>query len=264
LIYGEHYSAILLIGLYFTARTLWTTQEGQITDRFTKAIDQLGKTGSENLAIQLGGIYALERIARDSERDHGPIMEVLTAYVREHAPWPAKRILADDLSLVDRPSSEKDQPLRKPAADIQAILTVLGQRALTHEGGKYVSLDLRGTDLRGADLSTAHLEGANLEGSNLERANLQIVHLEQAFLLKTILKGADLTLAYLDGITCVETDLEGAKIEKASLKNAGLITASNLKVEQLATVKTLVGASLPFDLHEQIKQHHSHLLKPQS
>ena len=41
------------------------------------------------MAIRLGGIYALERIAKDSEKDHGPIMEVLTAYVRENAPRPA-------------------------------------------------------------------------------------------------------------------------------------------------------------------------------
>jgi hypothetical protein len=51
--------AVLLVGLYFTAQTLRTTQESQITDRFTKAIDQLGK---DNLAVRLGGIYALERI----------------------------------------------------------------------------------------------------------------------------------------------------------------------------------------------------------
>ena len=35
--------------------------------------------GDDNMAIRLGGIYALERIAKDSEKDHGPIMEVLTA-----------------------------------------------------------------------------------------------------------------------------------------------------------------------------------------
>jgi hypothetical protein len=79
--------AALLIGLYSTSKTLRTTQEGQITDRFTKAINQLGETGPAKLAIRLGGIYALERIARESERDHWPIMEILTAYVREHAPW---------------------------------------------------------------------------------------------------------------------------------------------------------------------------------
>ena len=57
-------------------------QEGQITERFTRAIEQLG---SEKMAIRLGGIYALERIANDSDKDYWPIIETLTAYVRERA-----------------------------------------------------------------------------------------------------------------------------------------------------------------------------------
>jgi hypothetical protein len=36
--------------------------------------------------VRLGGSYALERIARDSARDHPTVMEVLSAYVHEHAP----------------------------------------------------------------------------------------------------------------------------------------------------------------------------------
>src|SRR5215510_9744868 len=36
--------AALLVGLYFTSQTLRTTQEGQITDRFTKRLTNLGKT----------------------------------------------------------------------------------------------------------------------------------------------------------------------------------------------------------------------------
>jgi hypothetical protein len=78
----------LLSGLYFTWRTLQVNREGQITDRFTRAIDQLGKTDEEGnrlFEIRIGGIYALERIARESEEDYWPIMEVLTAYVRQHA-----------------------------------------------------------------------------------------------------------------------------------------------------------------------------------
>jgi hypothetical protein len=77
----------VLIGLYFAWRNIAATnnnlelaKEAQITERFTKAIDQLG---SPQLELRLGGIYALERIARDSEKDHWPIMEILTAYVRE-------------------------------------------------------------------------------------------------------------------------------------------------------------------------------------
>src|SRR5215213_5811411 len=80
----------LLSGLYFTWRTLQVNREGQITERFTRAIEQLGAThgdNSKNLELRLGGIYALERISRESEGDHWSIMEVLTAYVRHHAPW---------------------------------------------------------------------------------------------------------------------------------------------------------------------------------
>src|SRR5215218_3453534 len=62
---------------------LQLTRQGQITERFTRAIDQLGNA---SLDVRLGGIYALERIARESEEDYWPIMEVLTAYVRQHAP----------------------------------------------------------------------------------------------------------------------------------------------------------------------------------
>src|SRR2546422_4220326 len=67
--------------------TLRTTQQGQITERFTKAIEHVGDTG--RLTVRLGGIYALERIAtRDAPDYHWQIMEVLTAYVRDNAPWP--------------------------------------------------------------------------------------------------------------------------------------------------------------------------------
>ncbi len=51
-------------------------QAGQITERFTRAIDQLGNSSMD---VRLGGIYALERIARDSRHDHPQVMEVLTA-----------------------------------------------------------------------------------------------------------------------------------------------------------------------------------------
>src|SRR5262245_46627512 len=51
------------------------TRQGQITDRFTKAIAQIGEHEPEKLAVRLGGIYALERIAGESPGDHWPIIE---------------------------------------------------------------------------------------------------------------------------------------------------------------------------------------------
>lgn len=39
-------------------QTLKLTRQGQVTDRYTKAIDQLG---ADKLDVRIGGIYALER-----------------------------------------------------------------------------------------------------------------------------------------------------------------------------------------------------------
>ena len=101
---------MLLLGAYFTYRQLQTgreqlevarqqaqatakqareqvaiSEQGQITERFTRAVDQLG---SERPDVRLGGIYALERIANDSPPDQSTIGEVLTAYIRQRSPWP--------------------------------------------------------------------------------------------------------------------------------------------------------------------------------
>jgi hypothetical protein len=59
---------LLLAGAIATWRQLRLSRKGQITERFTRAIDQLDYRKS--LEVRLGAIYALERIARDSERDH--------------------------------------------------------------------------------------------------------------------------------------------------------------------------------------------------
>jgi Pentapeptide repeats (8 copies) len=150
----------LLIGLIFAWTNMVATKEGQVTDRFYKAIEQLGAAddkGKPKLELRLGGIYALERIARDSERDHWPIMEVLTAYVREHAPW----------KKADLPANQRNPP----ATDIQTILKVIGRRERSYEKGNQ-HLDLRWTNLNNAELTGTHLEGADLEDAHLEGAYL--------------------------------------------------------------------------------------------
>jgi hypothetical protein len=58
--------------LAMATRTYRLAQQGQITDRYAKAIEQLG---SENLDVRLGGIYALERIGKDSAHDEATIAE---------------------------------------------------------------------------------------------------------------------------------------------------------------------------------------------
>src|SRR5215213_3703968 len=186
----------LLVGLFFTwrslrqtresqaqtqentQRTLELTEQGQITERFTRAIDQLGATDettrTPRLEIRLGGIYALERIAWDSpERDYSTVIEVLTAYVRENTSTPSKE--TNETTDLKEPRTD---PRKELCADIKAVLVVVGRRQEDRVPEEYrVRPDFRGinlskTILGGADLREADLRGANLSRANLRRADL--------------------------------------------------------------------------------------------
>jgi hypothetical protein len=245
------------------------TREGQVTERFTKAIDQLGAVndkGEKQLEIRLGGIYALERIARDSERDHWPIMEVLTAYVRETAPWPPKppkeeQPSAGDQSPQEEPPTTQEQLAAKPTADIQAILTVLGRRIYTYGNGEALRLHLANTDLRGASLWEAKLQGVRFWGAQLQEADFTGAQLQEADLTGAQLQGASLWEAQLRGAKLKGADLTGAQLQGVDLTGAQLEGARNVTVTQLSTVKTLYEAQLDPSLLEQIRQQYPQLLE---
>jgi uncharacterized protein YjbI with pentapeptide repeats len=240
--------AVLIAGLFFTWANLDVAQknikitqetatknqaiarEGQITDRFTKAIAQLGEQGPKKLAVRLGGIYALERIAKDSKDDHWPIMEVLTAYVRETAPRRPKppqdaQPSKGDLSPQEEPLTTQEQRPPRPAADIQAILTVLGQRTHTYENGEQQRLNLAKMDLRGTYLRDAQLQGAVLTNAQLQKAVLRDAQLQGAVLWGARLQGADLTNAQLQKAVLRDARLQGAVLRGARLEGADLTNA---------------------------------------
>ncbi len=164
--------AFTALNFVLSRRTFELTEQGQVTDRYTKAIEQLG---SETIDVTIGGIYALERIARDSPRDHPTVMEVLAACIREHSreQWP-------------EPSKEPaaELPERTTRPDIQAALTVIGRRDPSRDV-RIIDLTratLTGADLTGADLTRATLIGATLNGANLTRATLHLANLTDATL----------------------------------------------------------------------------------
>jgi uncharacterized protein YjbI with pentapeptide repeats len=214
-------------GAFFTAQTIHVNREGQITDRFTKAIVQLA---DEKLDVRLGGIYALERIARDSEKDHGPIMEVLTAFLRERARWTPDPVTRKSSNTSPGPSSVREQQPRAPV-DVQAIATVLARRPDKRRRQEQQPLDLRHVDLQAAHLPGAHFEGASLSYANLEKADLRAARLEGvdlkgATLRQAVLSAADLRGANLSGAHLYEVDLGGADLKGADLSFAKLYDSS--------------------------------------
>jgi hypothetical protein len=205
----------LLGGLAYTARTFRLNEAtsrlqetGQVTDRYTKAVEQVG---SSTLAVRVGGIYALERIAVDSVRDHRTVVEVLSTFIR------------DGSHSVDR----SDASHGFLPADVQAALTVLGRlpaREGVTRGDLFLSklhraglsrANLSGAHLSKADLSKADLSKADLTEANLTGANLTGANLTEANLIGANLTGADLTDANLTGAILDEAKLAGATLNGA-------------------------------------------------
>ncbi|RJO73035.1 MAG: low-complexity protein [Myxococcales bacterium] len=209
---------------------LVNAEERLVTERFTRAIDQLG---SEKMEVRLGAIYALERISRDSEKDHWTIVEILAAFIRENAPWheeekptdAGEEKPAEDSNQTEQEGEEKKPKIFKPRTDVQAALTVLGRRAHREKEPANLRIDLTHVDLRGADLKEAHLERAKLLEAHLENANLGLAHLEGANLRKAHLERANLGEAHLERADLNEAHLEGAVLLRAHLERVKLTEA---------------------------------------
>ena len=246
---------VFLGGLIFTYNTFrlqqntyQLQQEGQLTDRFTKAVAQLG---DDKLEIRLGGMYALERIAKDSPKDHWTVMEILSAYIRENAKKKEEETSENKNSKktandkVDKPEGNT-----KVTTDIQAALTIIARRKIEQDS-KTDKIDLSGAnlsksnlsgaflagaDLIRADLSRANLSGANLSGTDLSGANLSGASLSKSNLSGAFLAGANLSGAHLGGADLSGVFLGGANLSGAFLVGADL-SKSILPVVDLSDTK---------------------------
>ncbi|MFF0013044.1 pentapeptide repeat-containing protein [Streptomyces sp. NPDC005374] len=222
------------------------TREGQVTERYVEAIKLLG---SGNLHERLGGIYSLERIMNDSEKDHQTVIEVLSAFVRTPA-LDANRPHHGTRDDADEDSAQRPRTFLTP--DVTAALTVLGRQPprqgqlvidLRHArltGATVHDIDLQDADLRGAELTGARLQGVVLTGASLASATLTGATLEEGDLSYAIAPDANLTAvnvvgtkftnpiltrAILVGADLSHVDFSHAELSSATLTRAHLRTA---------------------------------------
>ena len=226
-------------------------QEAHFTDLFTKAIEQLG---NDDQSVQIGGIYGLERIARDSPKDHGAIMEILCAFVREKAKNPPP--LDDKNSETMRQENSCQPP---PKMSVVVALRVLGRRKHENDPENF-HLDLRDTWLKKWEilegegnfakaifnqcrLDDTVLDGANFEGAwfldaYLPNSKIRCANLRQAVFIKSVLNRSNLS----------GSDLYGADLTGAYLNDACLDGSGNLTQDQINSAKSTQHAELPPDL----------------
>ena len=233
----------ILAGLLSGPFLIWATvikqttlnfqKEGHITDRISKAVEQLGaeKTVKRqrsndagkrvyekdtngdldfakpvdeevtlpNIEVRIGGLLGLERIAQDctrydNGRDHVRVMEILCAYVRENAPCLTLAI------------TEPDFTAKRMRIDVQTAINVIKRRAADQRAIEDLAryrLDLRSVDFDGADLSKGDFAGAIFWRSRFEAANF-----EKSDLTGAQISGSLLNFAKWYGATLRGTSLD--------------------------------------------------------
>ena len=207
-----------------------TTLQGQLNQQYEKGSEMLG---SDVLAVRIGGIYNLQRLAEGDLRHYYiPIVRLFCAFVRNP---PAET--TDD--------SRDAAPRITLRDDVQTVLDWLGhnrQLALEADHDPDHLLNLRGATLRGVslredlDLSRADLSSADLsEVQSLGGLDLSRALLHGARLVNADLTGADLSNAYLAGSVCNGLQIDGADVSATRFSLFGTTPAMGLTQSQLDT-----------------------------
>ena len=210
-------------------------ERGQVIERFTRAIEQLG---NDNQAVRVGGLYGLERIAGTSSAERRQAISMLAGFVRSKAPIEYQKDEHGNIKKVNnKPVTELSKP-RSEKIDIETAVKILAdivkpEERLDKNGER--SIDLSATDLRDLRLQEQKLQNFNFQGAflsneenpmNLINVNLTSANLESANLTSANLLFANLTSAYLFGAKLTSAYLFGAKLTSAHLVMANLTSAT--------------------------------------
>ena len=206
---------------------LFAEEEGRKTERYVRAVELLGH---QDIAVRLGALYSLERLAKDSPTDQPTIIETIAAYVRAQS----LRINRSGSHNKDETPEGKAAP-REPRSreDFGAAVTIISRRNRAADGKGRIDLrnvvldylDLSGARLEDVDLSGASLQHTQLEGANLHRADLSYTALQSAEIRFANLSNALLHGARLQGAALEACNLRGANFWCANLKDVDLVAA---------------------------------------
>ena len=233
--------AVSVIGLPFV---IWrsftahkqakTSESGLQNDRYQKGAEMLG---NKSLATRLGGVYALERLAKEQpEAYHMQIMKLFCAFSRHPTADSAIEFKQND----ETTSTETCQA----RLDVHAVVVAIGRRTkkqidienkkeyssgkfypdyqidLSHACLRKIFLDaanLANVNFNGADFSDAKFVHGDISDSNLANANLSGAKLFHTNLSKAALIGIDLSGVNLSGV-----NLSGVKgLTQEQLDKAG-------------------------------------------
>jgi hypothetical protein len=254
-----------------------TANTVQITHRFTEAVNQLG---NDKVATRLGGIYALQSIATESEDYFLTVTKILCGFVRDQSP---KKSASDETNNIEK----------GVGIDIQSALDFIGQSnhllwynkenssnkddfqlqkncffdsyvdLMEECDSNKPNLDLSFTNLskaklankcfakvsfRDALLSSTDFLGSCLHKARFTNAMLKGVDFREADLRRASFKNADLTQAKFEN-----ANLEGVNFSDANLEGAVFCGAKAIDINGIKRAKNWQLAKFDSDICQQLE-----------
>lgn len=238
----------------YNRRQTEVAEQSHITDQINKAVENLGATRQvgdrlePNIEVRIGGLLALERIAKHNLSEHIQVMEILCAFVRENA----REFVATTVPL-----GEDGEVLSGsyifPRHDIASALSVIARRGhvqrqleigrkppyrLNFYQADFRGLEMNGRDFANAILDYAQFEGADLTNTTFERANLSMTNFSESILNRTNFRGSYIQF----------NSFENAELEEANFDGAILGNVNFSGVQRSATCTFLGAACFGIDL----------------
>jgi uncharacterized protein YjbI with pentapeptide repeats len=253
--------------LYFTWNQLSATRESisisqqtLITDRYSKAIDQLG---SENSQIRLGGIFALEKLSSSSKDYTSVVNNVLATYIRQKSRDTGSNTFEEiqaALNIISFKETNRDYSIDDShGVNIShSLLTSFNFDNAILSHAKMISSDFSESSLVNADLSNvsgleADFSKTNLTNSNLSQSNFYGGIFEQSILKGAIIKNSNLQLTNLREANLINCDFTGSDLSDADLHGsilygADLSKAKGITKKQINVARINYSTKLPSNL----------------
>jgi len=179
-------------------------RRGQVSERFTRAVEQLGardENGAADTAVRTGALFSLMRIGIDSPDHTLPALLVVATYIRRFK-QPRDLKLHGCYADFDFTQSQPDIA--------NALRFVLYRIAAKLDGEAF--LGLRG----------ANLNGIALDGLNLSEFDLTRIKFRHASLVRANFGQADLRQANFEGACLTDANFKSAKLKGAIFRGANL------------------------------------------
>ena len=228
-------------------RQVETAEKGLLNERYQRGAEMLG---NDVLAVRLGGIYALQRLAKEQPGEyHVQIMRLLCAFVRNPTVDRTEEPGLDRHQDGEAAETHQNDGGARPRQDVEAVMEAIATRSkigIELERDAEFTLDLRGAELGGlnlinlkeVNLSSANLSFANLSSINLRPySDMSYIHAVNVDLTDACLVDVDLSVARFWGADLSRTILAGANLSAAVFSNLSEDTLCSLTQAQLDSAR---------------------------